>query len=220
MCVLLGMFMSLMFGMSMMIRADFFVSAIHRLPNDAVMLTFDDGPHPANTPLVLDVLQEKGVKAMFFLIGKNIQAYPEITQRIIDEGHAIGGHTYAHNHGFGFKLGKNLSRDIMKAQRYLSDLTGEEELYFRPPFGVTNPSIAQVINENKLKTVGWSVRTYDTAVALNDDRVKQLVGRIDNGAIVLLHERVDATCEALPLLIDGVREKGMKFGLLPKNKKE
>lgn len=193
---------------------DFFIQGTHRLLTDKIMLSFDDGPHPLLTPKTLDILKDKDVKAMFFLIGKNVEEHPEIVRRIIDEGHMIGGHTYEHVPSIGFKFGEALETDIMKVQGLLSDISGREEKYFRPPFGVTNPNIAGVLKRNGLQLVGWSLRTYDTAKALDSQRIEKVVEKTQGGDIVLLHERKTETCQALAELIDGIRNKGMEFGLL------
>ncbi|WP_084190481.1 polysaccharide deacetylase family protein [Reichenbachiella agariperforans] len=204
----------LVMSMSLMIRANFFLTARHRLDSDHVMLTFDDGPHPALTPRTLDILEEKGVKAMFFLIGKNIEQYPELVERIVREGHLVGGHSYHHEWSIGFKTGRQLTQELMQPQRQLSEITGQDERYFRPPFGVTNAHIAYAVQQNKLKTIGWSLRTYDTAADFSTEKVARIVKRAKPRDIVLLHERMESTVEALPALIDGIRQKGMEFGVL------
>ncbi|MGL1886423.1 MAG: polysaccharide deacetylase family protein [Reichenbachiella sp.] len=209
-------FIGLVMGMSMSIRSNFFVSAIHQLPAEEVLLTFDDGPHPEQTPRVLDVLKEKNVKAMFFLIGQNIKAYPELVERIIKEGHAIGGHSFSHEISFGFAVGKKLKGEIMKPQQLLSDFTGKDEKLFRPPFGVTNPNIARVIKFNNLTTIGWSVRSFDTIAKDKEEILNKVLGEVGQGDIVLLHDRVELTADVLGELIEGIQEKGMEIGL-PKN---
>ncbi|UXP30772.1 polysaccharide deacetylase family protein [Reichenbachiella agarivorans] len=211
-------FMILVFVMSLLIRTNFFLQAQHKLDSDHVMLTFDDGPHPINTHRTLDILKEKGVKAMFFLIGKNVEQYPDVVERIVQEGHLVGGHSYSHQFSFGFIMGRELNREILRTQKILSEITGQEEKYFRPPFGVTNAHIAYVVKAHALKTIGWSLRTYDTATDFTSKKINQIIQKTRRGSIVLLHERMDSTCDALPLLIDGIRNKGMEFGLLtPRN---
>lgn len=212
--ILIFVYSLFLFAMSMMPGMNFFVTAKNHMSSDLVMLTFDDGPHPELTPKTLDILKEKQVKAMFFLIGKNVEAHPELVKRIITEGHRVGGHTYLHEPAFGFKFGSALDKDIMRAQNLLTDLSGKEEVYFRPPFGVTNPNIAQVIKKRGLQMIGWSLRTYDTAYDFDSLKVQKIVSQTKPGDIILMHERVKSTCDALPELIDGIRKRGMDFGVL------
>ena len=82
---------------SFQIRANYFVTSIHKGKKKSIALTFDDGPHPENTPRILDILKDKGVKATFFVIGKNAEKYPDLLRRIDAEGHIVGNHSYSHN---------------------------------------------------------------------------------------------------------------------------
>lgn len=200
--------------MSISIRSNFFLTAIHHTLDQEVMLTFDDGPHPEYTPQILDILKEYNVKATFFLIGTQIEKYPEVVQRIINEGHAVGGHSYSHRYAFGFTIGEQLSSEIMKTQLLLSDLKEIPVMLFRPPFGVTNPSIARVIKNNKLITVGWSVRSFDTVAKRKDQIIDKVLGEVKSRSIVLLHDKTELTVHSLANLIDGIHAKGLKFGLL------
>jgi len=200
--------------MSFSIRSNFFLTAKHHMSDGNVMLTFDDGPHPQYTPQILDILKEKNVKATFFLIGTQIEKYPEIAHRIIDEGHAVGGHSYSHEYAFGFTIGTALEDEIMKTQRLLAEQDAETATWFRPPFGVTNPNIAGVVKKNKLTTMGWSVRSFDTVAKRKGQILSKVLGEVKSGSIVLLHDTIKLTAEALPTLIDEIDAKGLKFDLL------
>ena len=111
----------------------------------SVMLTFDDGPHPDYTPMVLDVLRERGVKAVFFLIGENAIENPQIVRRIADEGHMIGIHSLRHTPEFTISSKKLVKRDLNATIKILEELTGGKIKLFRPPYGVTNPSVGGAV---------------------------------------------------------------------------
>lgn len=204
----------LLFYFSMNIQFNFFVNAVCSLPDEKIMLTFDDGPHPENTPKILNVLKEEQVKAMFFLIGERAEQHPDLVRRIIDEGHLIGGHSYHHKNNFGFLGEERVTKEIMKAQAMLSEIAEEQIRWFRPPFGVTNPNIAKAVTKHQLKVVGWNARPFDTAVKDVSTLVRKVVRIVRPGAIILLHDRLPQTAEALPEIIETARNKGYKFGLI------
>ncbi|MEO9850658.1 MAG: polysaccharide deacetylase family protein [Reichenbachiella sp.] len=197
----------LMFWFSMNMQANFFVTTISHLPDGKVMLTFDDGPHPVHTPEILDILKEGNAKALFFIIGKEAEKYPEIVRRIQNEGHLIGGHSYEHTLTFGLKGSCSVHEDIMKGQNLLSELTGQEVKFFRPPFGVTNPQVANCVKNEELHTIGWSVRSFDTATVEAARIIKRVGERVEAGSIVLLHDRLSQTVKALPGILKAVTRK-------------
>ncbi len=181
------------------------------LNTNEVYLTFDDGPHPDITPWVLDYLKTQNIKACFFCVGENVKRYPEIFQRILDEGHQVGNHTMYHtkSHKTSFQ---EYQKSIQEAAAYIpSNL-------FRPPYGRLSSLRARKIAE-QYKIIVWSWLSYDF-----DDRVsiseilskaeKQIVG----GDILVVHDNPKFTLrqkELLPKLIDVVRKKGLIFGRIP-----
>ncbi len=113
-----------------------------RLPSlgsgDEVALTFDDGPDPAVTPQVLELLAAAGARASFFLIGSRAEAHPELVERIVAAGHRVENHTQHHRYTFAFNLYPFLRREIENAQRALGELAGRPPAYFRAPAGMHN----------------------------------------------------------------------------------
>ena len=157
----------------------------------SVMLTFDDGPHPDYTPMVLDVLRERGVKAVFFLIGEKAIENPQIVRRIVDEGHLIGIHSLRHTPEFTISSKKLVKRDLVATKNILEELTGVKTKLFRPPYGVTNPSIGGAVKELGLISVGWSLRSFDTISGHDTEKVLKRVEKgMHDGAIILLHDRM------------------------------
>lgn len=157
----------------------------------SVMITFDDGPHPEYTPMVLDVLRERGVKAVFFLIGEKAIENPQIVRRIVDEGHLTGIHSLRHTPEFTISSKKLVKRDLVATKNILEELTGVKTKLFRPPYGVTNPSIGGAVKELGLISVGWSLRSFDTISGHDTEKVLKRVEKgMHDGAIILLHDRM------------------------------
>lgn len=127
-----------------------------------VYLTFDDGPHPPETERVLDVLRERGARATFFLIGSKVSGNEAVLRRMLEEGHALGLHTYSHAGTFPLLSFDKMLADVNEGKRAVESVAGKKISLFRPPFGVTNPTIAKVIRTLGLQTVGWDVRSFDT----------------------------------------------------------
>ncbi len=146
------------------IRSGVYVRAFCREKTDrkVVYLTFDDGPHPPETERVLDVLRERGARATFFLIGSKVSGNEAVLRRMLEEGHALGLHTYSHAGTFPLLSFDKMLADVNEGKRAVESVAGKKISLFRPPFGVTNPTIAKVVRTLRLQTVGWDVRSFDT----------------------------------------------------------
>lgn len=146
------------------IRSGVYVRAFCREKTDrkVVYLTFDDGPYPPETERVLDVLRERGARATFFLIGSKVSGNEAVLRRMLEEGHALGLHTYSHAGTFPLLSFDKMLADVNEGKRAEESVAGKKISLFRPPFGVTNPTIAKVIRTLGLQTVGWDVRSFDT----------------------------------------------------------
>lgn len=195
------------------LRLGMFVDVVSRGPGEArgVALTFDDGPSPASTPKILDLLDGAKVKATFFVIGKKAEAHPELVREILARGHAVAMHSYGHHRLFAMKNARYVRDDLTKAIEVLTTITGERPVLFRPPIGHTNPTIARVVKELELEVVGWSVRALDGLAAADPKKVAARVVRgLADGAIVLMHDaaerenREPASVAALPLILDAM----------------
>ena len=198
----------------MMIRANFFVKAIHQNTLNKVVLTFDDGPHPTETLKVLEILDTNNIKALFFMIGKNVNHYPNIAKEVVKRGHQVGIHTQNHQWNFGFLTTKYLAKELTGCQDEIEKATGVKPTFFRPPFGVTNPIVAVVTKKLKLQTIGWNVRSFDTIAKSKEKIIKRALGKVKPNNIILLHDRISFTTEALPQIIEKIKEAGFSFGLL------
>jgi len=201
-----------LFAMSMMIRQNFYLTAVHQNPVQKVVLTFDDGPHPTETLKILDVLDRHQIKAVFFMIGKYVTQYPEIAKEVANRGHQIGIHSQNHQWNFGFLSVKKLEVELIQCQNEIENVTAVKPILFRPPFGVTNPRVAKAVKNLGLRTIGWNIRTFDTATKSSSTIISKVVNQVKPNSIVLLHDRVEVTTEILPTLIEKVIGMGFAFG--------
>ncbi|MDQ0140664.1 polysaccharide deacetylase family protein [Cupriavidus necator] len=163
-----------------------------RLPPSAagcVALTFDDGPNPALTPRVLDLLDQHGASATFFCIGQRAAAHPELVREIVRRGHAVENHSMYHRLHFStFGPGRML-RDIAAAQQVLAEITGQAPRFFRAPAGLRNPFLEPVLCRLGLQLAAWTRRGFDTRSGNNAGRVaRRLAGRLAGRDILLLHD--------------------------------
>jgi len=165
-----------------------------------ITLTFDDGPHEM-TLEVLEVLKKYNAKATFFCIGKNIEAHPEILKKIVEEGHTVGNHSYSHAEFFDFYRKNKVIAEIEKTDVLIESIIGRKTKLFRPPYGVTNPSIRRALAVTKHKTIGWNIRSLD-GVKKNEKYIfNRIVKRISPGGIVLLHDTSRQTVNVLEQLL-------------------
>ena len=183
----------------------------------SIMITFDDGPHPENTSKVLDLLKEKNVKALFFLIGEKAIDNPQVVRRIADEGHLIGIHSLRHTPEFTIASKRRVKNDLIATKKILEELSGKEIKLFRPPFGVTNPSIGRAVRELGLVSVGWSIRSFDTVASSDIEKVMKRVRKgLHNGAILLLHDRLPLSSLLLKEILDYLDNQGYEAKLFSK----
>lgn len=152
-----------------------------------IAITFDDGPHPM-TEKVLDILQNYNAKATFFCIGTQIEKYPDIFKRIIEEGHAIGNHSYSHSNSFGIFSAEKVTEELLHTNTIIEQLSGKKVLFFRPPFGVTNPRIAKAVSHTKQYVIGWNNRSLDTVIKEEAKILERVKSKVAPGGIILLHD--------------------------------
>ncbi len=193
------------------IGLNFHITSVNSLNTNEkkVLLTFDDGPH-ANTIKVLEVLKKHDVKAVFFIIGKNIQSNEAILKQIVADGHQIGNHSFSHHNWIDVWSTKKVTEDFVACQKLIEQYQPQSKL-FRPPYGVANPNIAKALKQLNLQSIGWNVRSYDTSIK-DIEKIKQRVlSQLKHGAIILLHDRLDYMPELLETLIPAIKEKGYGF---------
>ena len=177
---------------------------------ETLYLSFDDGPHPIITPALLDVLQNYQAKATFFCIGENVKKYPDVYQRIIQEGHAVGNHTQTHLNGWKTKDEIYLA-DIRDAANYI------DSNLFRPPYGrMTRFQQKQIFHQPKpLQVVMWSVISGDFDAGINAERCLQnVLYNSKPGSIIVFHDSDKAKMNmefAVPRTLNYFSKKGFCF---------
>ncbi len=186
-----------------------------------VVLTFDDGPSMAYTPKILDVLAENGVKAVFFMVGMQVEKYPELAKRIVEEGHFVGNHTYGHI-TVPNTSPPQLAAQIMRTNLVILQHTGVYPQYLRPPRGLYDMRMRRIAKLLGQDIVLWSLSSQDwhpraTATGI----IRRVVSRAAAGDIILFHDSGSMlggegsnrkpTVDALGPVIDGLKARGMKI---------
>lgn len=188
-----------------------------------IVLTFDDGPDPNYTPKILDILNDKGVKAAFFVIGENSAQNPDILNRIVNEGHTLGNHTWSHPRTHNLDS-STLNSEITSTTNIIREVTNTTPRYFRTPFRDTDTiytlsdvNSIEIINRNGLIPSEYDVDSKDWETKDKDQILERILTKIDTdgGSQILLHDGGDynreATVDALPLLIDELRKRGYQI---------
>ena len=190
------------------------VHSSHINEENKIALTFDDGPHPIYTPIILDILKEYGVQATFFVIGENAERHPDLIRRILAEGHEIGNHTYLH---------KNLKEhtmdcvchEIVQTEETILRISEQRTKILRPPGGLYDNHVCDAAEILDYDIILWTLDTLDWKHPTPDEIVKNISANIKSGDIILCHDFIggapsptpDAMRQVIPLLI----ERGYSF---------
>jgi peptidoglycan/xylan/chitin deacetylase (PgdA/CDA1 family) len=183
-----------------------------------VALSFDDGPDPEVTPLVLDALARYDTRATFFTIGRAVAANPGLAKAIVAAGHELGNHSWAHSRYQNFFAVDKQEREIERGVAAIAAVTGRRNApLYRPPLGMKSPPMARAAWRKKLTLVAWSLHSHDSRVSDPERIATRVLAKIRPGDIVLLHDGHDlpgrhrpATARALPRILAGLREKGLQ----------
>jgi peptidoglycan/xylan/chitin deacetylase (PgdA/CDA1 family) len=182
-----------------------------------VALTFDDGPDPVDTPRLLDLLRDKGIKATFFVVGRRDEQYPEIVHRAWEEGHLIGNHTWSHQPIFCFLPPWRLRCEIECGTESVRLACGHRPRYFRSPVGLRHPFLRPYLAQAGLEFVSWRLRSRDTSIRNSGTLARRILDKTKGGDIILLHDHrprgAKTMLEALPGVIDSLRARGFSFVL-------
>ena len=185
--------------------------------NNTIYLTFDDGPIPEVTEWVLDILKEENIKATFFCIGDNIQKHPTLYQRILNEGHKTGNHTFNHLNGWSTKT-KNYIENFKLCETEHLKLNSEHFLLFRPPYGKMTLSQSKKIQKLGYKIIMWDVLSYDFKASITAEKCKEnVLKNTTAGSIIVFHDSIKAEKtlrKILPEVIQELKNKGFQFDVL------
>lgn len=172
-----------------------------------VAITFDDGPNADYTETLLAGLKERGVKATFFLLGKEVEKYPDIVKDIYDEGHLIGTHSYEHVNLSNLSDSAAIEQ-VDKTNAAIHEITGEYPEYIRPPFGCWKCNLDY---ETKMIEVLWDVDPKDWATSNSAAVVERVVSKVQENDIILLHDASESTVKAAFQIIDELQSEGYVF---------
>lgn len=216
--LLLIVYLSLLFYGSYNVRSNFYVKTVSSADtsNMQIAISFDDGPAPAYTPQILEILKRQNVQAAFFCIGKRITENEALLQRIHDEGHIIGNHSYSHDLWFDLFSSGKMAEDLQKMNKAMKKVIGVEPRLFRPPYGVTNPNLKKAILKGGYTPIGWSIRSMDTVIKDAGKLLGKVTGSLKPGAVVLFHDTSKSTLDILPAFIEYAKQKGYSIIRLDK----
>ncbi len=188
-------------------------SSCYKEGTKKIALTFDDGPHPRYTPEILEILDRYGVKATFFVVGLNVETYPELVKTVVDEGHEIGNHTYSH---------ANLRRahydgvcsEIAVTERLIYENTDFRTRLLRPPEGVYSQAVCDAAANFDYTIILWSVDTRDWAHTPSEEIVRHVLTDVRGGDIILFHDFIgqdSPTPDALRKILPALIAQGYQF---------
>jgi peptidoglycan/xylan/chitin deacetylase (PgdA/CDA1 family) len=190
-----------------------------RRDSGAVALTFDDGPSE-DTERILDMLAEHKLRATFFMIGQHVERFPQTARRVVAHGHEIGNHSYSHPI-YLYRSPRETRRQLERAQAVITETTGVQPEIARPPCGVRTPAYFSAAWRLGLRTVQWDVAGFDWKRQSAQQIAHDVLRRARAGSIILLHDGDSegkrdrsATAAALPFIIEGLRERGLRIAPL------
>jgi len=175
-----------------------------------IALTFDDGPHPYESPRILDILKKYDVKATFFAIGENVRLYPQIVEREIKEGHQVGNHTF-HHRKISKMSEKELTAALAKTGDAIYEICEYNTTVFRPPEGFCNEKVSKVAKKLGYNVILWKIDTKDWQGTSAQKMADMVLSSVKNGDIILMHDYISGksyTAEALDILIPKLKENG------------
>ena len=187
----------------------------HSRHNDRmeIALSFDDGPHPRLTPVILEILEEYGIKATFFMVGENVGYYPDAARAVAEAGHEIANHTFSHRK-FGRMSEEEMRREILSCQEALDAVGGRASRFIRPPEGNMSPAMRQVAGGLDFRIILWDVDTRDWAHTPPDRISRHILDTVQAGDIILMHDFIghdSPTPNALRQVIPELLSRGYRF---------
>ena len=181
-----------------------------------IALTFDDGPDATWTPRIAEALAARGVRSTFFVVGRRAHGHPRALRAIVGAGHEVASHGWSHRN-LWFCGPRRTAEEVLRAQERLAELTGSPPRFFRPPWGIVNAALFGVLRRANLSCVFWSVQPEGLRAQAPEAQAAHVLARAHPGAIVDLHDAdgvpgaPERLAQALPAMIDGLRDQGYTF---------
>lgn len=172
-----------------------------------VALTFDDGPFPATTNRLLDILREKEVQATFFELGTMASRYPDVTKRVYDEKHELASHTMSHRQLNKLSAGE-VASEVGQAKDIIRGITGKDPGLMRPPYGAIN---SMVVEQAGAPMILWTVDTEDWKSRDAGAVLERTKATVFDGAVILMHDVYESTVDAAAMVIDELRKDNYEF---------
>ena len=191
-----------------------YVYSSHMNDGNKIALTFDDGPHPQYTPLILDILREYNVHATFFLIGENAERNPELVRRILREGHEIGNHTYLHKNLKEHTSG-GIYEEISMAEEAILRIADQRTKLLRPPGGLYDKQVCETAHRLDYDIILWTVDTFDWKHPTPEEIIQTVESNVQCGDIILCHDFIGGapspTPDAIRKIIPDLLKRGYEF---------
>lgn len=184
------------------------------LHNPLVCLTFDDGPDPVYTPAILDLLALHKMRASFFVLGEAAERFPRLVERMVNEGHTVGNHTYSHRHPWMISSGR-AQDEVARGTEAISKITGTPPRWFRPPHGRLRRAMLKQAHADNMTTVLWSHSIIDWGPMGTETGIAQRLHDIKFGDIVLMHDgkrehnHPHLIVQQLPKLAEWLAQRGI-----------
>jgi peptidoglycan/xylan/chitin deacetylase (PgdA/CDA1 family) len=179
-----------------------------------IHLTFDDGPNPDTTPYLLELFEEEGVKATFFVIGNQVEKNEDLVLEVSRKGHALGNHTYSHQF-LPILSAKKMEKEILTTNQRIKEITGNDPVLFRPPFGIVDKKAHALLLEQGMKTVYWSAFSEDWKRIGERSVVERLSKYAVPGGIMIMHElEPKQTIAAARSLIRKLKQENYNFSAI------
>ncbi|MFD2923535.1 polysaccharide deacetylase family protein [Halobacillus naozhouensis] len=181
--------------------------APERAVEKKVALTFDNGPHPKRTPLILDMLEKYDASATFFMIGKRLKHYPEAAREVVKQGHVIGNHTWDHP-SFGRLSDSQREAQLDKTQQLIHEVTGVNTKIVRLPFG---GKLSEAFKD-QYRVIPWTINTTENWNLTNASEIAHaVISKVEDGSIIVLSSLHSVTPEALEIILEELTAQGYSF---------
>jgi peptidoglycan/xylan/chitin deacetylase (PgdA/CDA1 family) len=181
-----------------------------------IALTFDDGPWPSSTAKVLDILKKNNIKGTFFVVGQNVKNYPDLSKRVVAEGHIIANHTW--HHWYHYMNAQAAAYEVANTGDIIYQTTGVKTSLFRPPGGIMSNGVAAYAKNNNYAIIMWSADSMDYSRPGVPKLINNIFREAKPGGIVLMHDGGgdrSRTVTALPEIISKFRKQGYEFVTVP-----